>query len=437
MKLIYCSLLCSGLLLPLPSWAQSLEQAVSQTFATNPEIKSAFNEYISKRYLIDASTGAYKPSLDLDAGIGYEAINPASEIARGSTEMTRREASLTLNQLIWDGSKTLNDIDRVSADAESVRLQLLSNAQNTALDVVRVYIETIEGFEILALSESNLATHEKIYVDIKKRTDSGISSTADLTQIEARLAKAHSNLIAAENNLIDSQTTFIRLVGEAPQSLVFPRADKNFIPLTLELAQEQAYEAHPVIKISQVDVESAKFQYKQSQSNYFPTLSFEAKQSWKEDAGGIKGSSDETTAMIRLNYNLYNGGRDSAKSSEMAYQLNKAKDLRERAYRSVKEELQLSWSALEMTSQQKVFLADHVDSASETVIAYEKQYLIGKRTLLDLLNTENELFESRKGYVEAKYSEQYAKYRVLTSTGNLLNALRVNLPTEWTDKVDY
>ena len=90
-----------------------------------------------------------------------------------------------------------------------------------------------------------------------------------------------------------------------------------------------------------------------------------------------------------------------------------------------------------MTSQQKVFLADHVDSASETVIAYEKQYLIGKRTLLDLLNTENELFESRKGYVEAKYSEQYAKYRVLTSTGNLLNALRVNLPTEWTDKVDY
>ena len=192
MKLIYCSLLCSGLLLPLPSWAQSLEQAVSQTFATNPEIKSAFNEYISKRYLIDASTGAYKPSLDLDAGIGYEAINPSSEIARGSTEMTRREASLTLNQLIWDGSKTLNDIDRVSADAESVRLQLLSNAQNTALDVVRVYIETIEGFEILALSESNLATHEKIYVDIKKRTDSGISSTADLTQIEARLAKAHS-----------------------------------------------------------------------------------------------------------------------------------------------------------------------------------------------------------------------------------------------------
>ncbi|CDT73028.1 TolC family outer membrane protein [Vibrio coralliirubri] len=437
MKLIYCSLLCSGLLLPLPSWAQSLEQAVSQTFATNPEIKSAFNEYISKRYLIDASTGAYKPSLDLDAGIGYEAINPASEIARGSTEMTRREASLTLNQLIWDGSKTLNDIDRVSADAESVRLQLLSNAQNTALDVVRVYIETIEGFEILALSESNLATHEKIYVDIKKRTDSGISSTADLTQIEARLAKAHSNLIAAENNLIDSQTTFIRLVGKAPQSLVFPRADKNFIPLTLELAQEQAYESHPVIKISQVDVESAKFQYKQSQSNYFPTLSFEAKQSWKEDAGGIKGSSDETTAMIRLNYNLYNGGRDSAKSSEMAYQLNKAKDLRERAYRSVKEELQLSWSALEMTSQQKVFLADHVDSASETVIAYEKQYLIGKRTLLDLLNTENELFESRKGYVEAKYSEQYAKYRVLTSTGNLLNALRVNLPNEWTDKVDY
>ncbi|MDW1810844.1 TolC family protein, partial [Vibrio sp. Vb2362] len=115
----------------------------------------------------------------------------------------------------------------------------------------------------------------------------------------------------------------------------------------------------------------------------------------------------------------------------------KAKDLRERAYRQVEEGLRLSWSALDLTLQQKEFLADHVDSASETVIAYEKQYRIGKRTLLDLLNTENELFEARKNYLDARYSEQYAKYRVMNATGQLLNALRVDVPTEWNEKVEY
>ena len=106
--------------------------------------------------------------------------------------------------------------------------------------------------------------------------------------------------------------------------------------------------------------------------------------------------------------------------------MNKAKDLREGAYQNVEEGLRLAWSALDLTLQQKEFLADHVDSAAETVIAYEKQYRIGKRTLLDLLNTENELFEARKAYIDAHYAEQSAKYRVMNASGVLLDSLPVS-----------
>ncbi len=88
-------------------------------------------------------------------------------------------------------------------------------------------------------------------------------------------------------------------------------------------------------------------------------------------------------------------------------------------------------------AQQKNFLADHVDSSAETVIAYEKQYGIGQRTLLDLLNTENELFEARKEYLDAHYAEQYAKYRVMNATGVLIDALLVDVPEEWTKEVEY
>ncbi|KII81088.1 TolC family outer membrane protein [Vibrio renipiscarius] len=419
------------------SYGQTLEQAVSITLATNPELKSAFNEYQSSLKQADAAEGAYLPSIDLDAGIGYEGLDPAASSGKSDTDLTRKEAKLSLTQLLWDGNGTLNDIDRTAAEAESVRLQLIADASDMALMVTDIYLNAVKATEVLALSESNLAVHKDIYKDIKKRADSGIGSTADVSQVEARIAKAHGNLLAAQNNLIDTHTQFMRVVGQQPLGLIYPRADETRIPLSLDLAIDEAYANHPVLQISAADVDAARFQYDQSKSNYYPTISIEASQAWRDDAGGDKGRSDETLAVLRLRYNLFNGGSDSDLADRAAYQLNKAKDLRDDAHRQVEESLRLSWSALDLTLQQKNFLADHVDSASETVIAYEKQYKIGKRTLLDLLNTENELFQARKDYLDAHYAEQYAKYRVMNATGNLLDSLLVEVPSEWTQRVEY
>ncbi|CAK4067853.1 TolC family outer membrane protein [Vibrio sp. MarTm2] len=429
LKVLSCAVALS-----FPAHSQTLEQAVAYTITNNPKVKASYNEFQSKFYDSEASVGAYLPKIDLDAGIGYEKVDLASGT---ENELTRKEATITLTQLIWDGNATLNDMDRTAADAESVRYQLLADAQDIALEVTKIYLDATKAYEVLALSESNLAVHKEIYRDIKKRVDSGIGSTADMSQVEARLAKAHGNLLAAQNNLFDVHTQFKRIVGQAPQGLTFPRADQNAIPFTIDDALEDAMNNHPVIKIAQADVDSARFQFDQTKGVNYPTLSFEANQTWREDAGGIEGSSEEFSAMLRMRYNLYNGGSDSDRSDSAAYQLNKAKDLRNYTFRTVEEGLRLSWSALDLTVQQKEFLADHVDSASDTVIAYEKQYRLGKRTLLDLLNTENELFEARKGYLDAKYDEQYAKYRVMNATGGLLSALRVDTPDEWNEAVEY
>lgn len=425
------------LLASMNSYGQTLEQAVAITLATNPEIKATYNEFQSAVKENSAAGGAYLPSLDLDAGIGYEGIDPADSTGRQDTDLTRKEATLSLNQLLWDGSATLNDMDRTAADAESVRQQLISDASDLALKVTSVYLEAVKATEVLALSESNLAVHKDIYRDIKRRAQSGVGSTADVSQVEARIAKAHGNLLAAQNNMIDTHTQFTRLVGQSPSGLIYPRADESKLPLSLTEALDEAFDNHPVIKVSQVDVDSARFQYKQSKGTYYPTFSIEASQSWRDDAGGDEGRSDETLAMLRMRYNLFNGGSDRDLADKAAFQLNQAKDLRDNAFRQVEEGLRLSWSALDLTLQQKEFLADHVDSASKTVIAYEKQYRIGQRTLLDLLNTENELFEARKDYLDAHYAEQYAKYRVMNATGTLLDALLVDTPEEWSERVEY
>ncbi|GAD78016.1 hypothetical protein VAZ01S_111_00020 [Vibrio azureus NBRC 104587] len=437
-KLLYSTYLSSLMtFVSSQCFSQTLEQAVVLTLQSNTDIKAAFNEFQSSKYQHEASEGAYLPKVFLDASIGHEGLKPSDELGIDNTNMVKKEVSITLSQLIWDGSSTLYDIDRTAAEAESIRLQLLTEASDIALEVAKVYLEATEAFDILNLSESNLAVHKQIYKEVQRKVSSGLGSVADLYQVEARLAKAHGNLAAAQNNLYDSHTLFTHLVGQAPLGPIFPHADDNYIPKSLEEANKLAHDTHSVIRIAKADVDAAKFQYKLSKGVNYPTLSVEASQTWRYDAGGIKGRSEETLAMAKMRYNLYNGGSDSANTEHFAYQLNKAKDLRESTYRDVEESLMLSWSALDLTVQQKEFLADHVDSAAETVIAYSKQYKIGKRTMLDLLNAKNELFEARKGYLDIKYDEQYAKFRVMHATGQLLDALRIEVPEQWLEKMEY
>ena len=414
-----------------PVMAQSLEQAVAETLSSNPEIKSAYNEFQSKHELINASKGDYLPSLDLEAGVGYgdyKAKNPSGEYEPHS-------AKINIRQLIWDGSITYNDIQRNKSETEAERYQLLSDAQNKALKSTEAYLNVLHAQDVLALSESNLKVHQKMYSDIKKRADAGIGSTADLAQVEGRLASSNTNLLAAKSNLQDKITLFVRIVGQYPKDLVKPEVDVNYLANSLDDALAKANKNNPVVYIASNDIDAAEYQYKQAKGTFYPSFTIEASQEWGQDLNGSEGKTDELKAMLKMRYNLYNGGSDAAKSRRAAYQINKSKDVRDRAHHMLEEGTRLSWSALDLAKNQKLFLQEHVDASARTVIAYEKQFKIGQRTLLDVLNTENELFEARKAYLTAEYDGILAKYRVLNATGLILDEMRVEIPDAWAKSV--
>lgn len=416
----------------LPIMAQPLEQAIAQTLASNPEIKSAYNEFMSRNELINASTGDYLPSLDLEAGIGYEDYD--NEYG-SKGEYTPRLARLTFRQLIWDGAITYNDIQRNRAETEAQRYQLLSDAEDTALQATEAYLDVLRAQDILELSEANLQVHQKMYQDIKKRTESGIGSTADLAQIEGRLARSNTNLLSARSNLNDKNTAFIRIVGTYPKDLVKPEVDINYVATSLNDALEKAQKYNPVVQVASNDVEAAHVQYDQAKGTFYPSFTIEASQQWGDEVGGNPGDNDEFKAMLMMRYNLFSGSSDLAKSRQAAYQVNKSKAVRDRALRMLEESTRLSWSAMELANQQSQYLQQHVDASARTVTAYEKQFKIGQRSLLDVLNTENELFEARKSYLQAHYNGILAKYRVLNATGQLLSEMRVDLADNWTQSV--
>ncbi|USH04903.1 TolC family outer membrane protein [Grimontia kaedaensis] len=430
-KLLIASAISS---LCAPAWSMSLEQAVATTIATDPELKSAFNDFMSNRESIEAAVGEYLPDINLNVGYGFERIDNSSTQASGDKDFNRKDANISLTQLIWD-SQTGDNIDRNEFEAEAQRYQLLSDAQDKSLAVTESYVAVILAQQLVSLSEANVEVHEKMLADIQRRAESGIGSTADLSQVQARVARSITNMLAARSNLDDARTGFIRIVGVELKDPVDPEVDELYLPQSQAEAIEVAFATNPVVKLATYDIDAARAQYHQNKGNMYPSLTFEASQSWSEEAGGVEDEVNELSAMLRLRFNLYNGGTDAANVRRSAYQLSKSKDILDNASRLLGESTRLAWSAYQLTEQQKKYLAQHVDAASETVIAYEKQFKIGRRTLLDLLNTENELFEARRSYLDAHYANITAKYRVLNSMGTLLDALRVDVPEEWLEPV--
>lgn len=129
--------------------------------------------------------------------------------------------------------------------------------------------------------------------------------------------------------------------------------------------------------------------------------------------------------MVKLHYNLYQGGSDSAAMKSRAYQKNQAMDVRNNTLRQMNQELRLAWSALKSAQAQLPAAAEYADRTVKVRRAYQDQFSLGERTLLDLLDSENEVFSSKRRLVELRYLEIASSYRITLRMGELLSALNI------------
>ncbi|MDD1780457.1 TolC family outer membrane protein [Enterovibrio sp. ZSDZ35] len=426
-----------ALAIPAVSFSQSLEQAVANALTSSPEVRRTFNAYKAQQEQIGQAFSGFLPTVDITAAYGWEQTDSPSTRAGGreNDSLNPGEAGISIRQVLFSGFQTQNEVERSKAEETSAYWRLISVSEEQALKTVKVYIKYIQAKEVVSLSEENLKSHKTIYGQIKEKTDSGLGSAADLYQITGRLARAKSNVIVAKNNLMDAKSNFVRVVNLSPENLIPPVPDADFIPPTLQQTLSAAQKAHPTLKISNSDILAAQYQHDAAKSAYSPEVSLEINGGWDNDIGGTLGHDNDIQAMLRVRYNLYNGGRDTAFEKEMAYRIGESRDVNQTAVRDVIEGATLAWNARINLVEQLGYLKEHVISARQTQSAYTLQFSLGQRTLIDLLDSENEVFESKKDYIAAEYDLLVADYRILNATGNLLSSLRVQPPVNSAPKV--
>ena len=409
------------------TYAQSLNAVVAEAVLSNPQVQSVMNARNAVMEEVKQASAGYRPKIDIGAGVGYEKtkVFPGDD-----AELKRSEANLSLNQMLFDGFRVSSEVDRQSSRLASINYRLREISEETALEAARAYLEILKRQTLVLQAKDTLLTHVRIFDQIKRRSESGVGTIASIKQAEGRLALAEVNVLSADNNLLDAKSSYERVTGnKVPDNLEDPDIDTTWIPDTFEQAIERAYAKHPTLKLASSDVDAARAQYEAARSLMFPTLNLEVNRTWNDNIDGIEGPNEDLTAMIRMRYNLYNGGADKARLRQTRHQIDEATNIRSDAARQTLQSVDLSWNAYQILGRQLDYLEQHVTSTESTRDAYVQQFNIGQRSLLDLLDTENEVFSSQNAFTEAIYDHMLAQYRLLSGMGELLDVLELDLST--------
>jgi outer membrane protein, adhesin transport system len=420
----------------LASWgvqAQTLPapmiQAARKAVVSNPEVQARWNGFKAAGNERDVARGGYFPQLDLTASTGRENRDSPLAPAGGYGTYNFNAAQLSLNQMLFDGMFTSNEVKRLGY-AKLTRYYELSEASETAaLEAVRAYADVVRYRELVDAATQNYAEHKQVTQHVEERASGGVGRGVDVEQANGRLALAESNLLTELTNLHDVSARYLRVVGEKPPANL-PALPEPFklgtMPASVDVLMRDGLQGSPTLNAAVENVRAYKTAIASRKSPYMPRIDFRAYAAGENNTGGIVGNTRYNGVELVLNYNLFRGGADVARERQAVDQSEQARDLQEKACRDVRQTLSIAYSDVRSLTEQQRYMDQHRLATEKSREAYRQQFDIGQRTLLDLLDSQNEFFEATRSYINARYNQATAQARTLAGMGQLVSALGVN-----------
>ncbi len=420
---IYLGIIITFIFSPV-THAMTLEETIEDAIVHNPEFRAEVKQYRSIEAEVKGAKAGFLPSIDLNVGIGYEEVNNQS-IDNTGDGLTRREASIRLTQNLFAGFGTVNEVGRQEFRLDAQGFQAESKANDIALAMTEAYIDLLKNQELLQLSQESLSTHQSILDQITQRNDAGIGNQVEVDQARARVALAESNFAASNNNHADALVKFRRILGRDPDSALIKPEFTFLLPESIDMATSIAMTDHPTLKSANGDIAEARMQYQASSRNFYPRVDLELEKTFDHNIAGVRGRNENLQAMLRAEWNLYRGGRDVAERKRTASAFHEATEIRNNTRRQIIENIRYAWNAKYYVGKQLNFVNMHIKMTHDTLVGYRQQFNLGRRSLLDLLNTENEYASALRTLINSEHELLKAHYRILAGTGHLLTELNI------------
>ena len=402
-------------------------EAVQRALHTNPEIGQAVANRAGVQFELEQGKGLNLPKVDLQGDIGGEVANNSSSRALGTqdTLFLRREASLVVHQNLYDGDAAKAEIQHQASRVDSASNRVRERSEFIVLSVIHEYLEMERASRIIGLAKENIAYHQKILSLISAASSGGTASIADKQQARERVYAARAKLSESVEDLRVSEATFIKLVGEEPGKIGSNIGVKGKLPASLKAALERARAHHPSVKFAQADVDAASAQVLAAESRFSPKLSLEGRAMIGQDLGGIPGNTRDLQGNLVLNWNLYNGGIDKNNKQEQIRHVDESLQALHKISREVDEGVRQSWVRRNQQAERLTELLRDLSAIDQLRGSYLQEFKIGQRSLLDLLDTQNNRFAVQAAIATSDSAVKFADYRLMASTGDLLKGLNV------------
>lgn len=400
--------------------ALSLREGVDEVLSTHPVVLERLHNYRATLEDLRITEAQYLPTLDYSASVAREKTkSPTTQNV--SRSLSSYEHSLELSQNLFNGFGTVYEADYQKARILAASNHYIENANDIAYSFVNIYINALKNRDLLCIAKANVQFNEEIYDKVNKLYTAGITTRSESEKADTSLSLAKSNYVVAKNNLDDAMFNLERVLGRHVNAQDLEDGSfSGVLPSTIEEMKEYARSHNPSVLVSEYNVKAAYAQREASYKNYYPKIDAFARQSWANDVGGIAGDDDRTKFGLTLTYNLYRGGADESQAQKNLSKMHQEGENKRETVRKLDEQGELSWSAKTYISEQLVHLKRYEATSAKTLELYQKEYDLGRRTLLDLLVAQNDSVAAQSQIVRAENDLLFAHYRILDAMGSMV-----------------
>lgn len=411
----------AALILSAPASAETLREALMQAYQTNPMLNAARAGQRANDENVPLTLADGRPSVSV-SGFYNENVRTSANSFTAPSRITGAQADATLP--IYQGGAVRNRIQAARERVEAGQADLRSTEANLFTNVVAAYLDVISNRNIVELNANQVRVLDTNLQATSDRFEIGDLTRTDVAQAEARLSTARGNLETAQAELAAAEENYLRLVGEWPETLE-PPPPLPALPESPDAAEDIAIVHNPDLISAQRSAEAARRDIAAARGARLPQLEAFARGNYNNylnTLGGPIGNQfvqEETTATVGLRATLpiYQGGRPAARVRQTQAQRVQAMETVIATERAVVADVRAAFSRYRASLQVIEATETAVEANELALEGVRAENSVGLRTILDILNAEQELLNSQVDLVTARRNAYVAGFNLLAAMG--------------------
>lgn len=416
-RILASLIVTTALSMPFTAYADTFADAMRSTYQNNPEIKAQRQSLQAVDEMAAQANSGFRPTINGTLDYGRQRTDFASTGWNYNSSQTKQ---LRIEQPIFRGGTTIANVNSARQRVKAGQQQLDAIEQNVMLDAITAYMDVIQAQAILELSRNNQDVLARQLSATQERFSLGDVTRTDVAQSEARLANAKAAVVSAEGQLISSLAIFERVVGYKPDTaLDVPQAFPQ-IPASLDEALLVAKNTNPGL-LSAVHAEkSARYDVNANIGTLLPQVSLVGSAS-RSNSAGVTGQDDfdQDSLLLNVRIPLYQAGADYSRVREAKARERQRREEATNNLVNVAETTTRAWEQLETSIATIASREEQIRAAETALDGVKQEHEYGARTVLDVLDAEQELFVSRSNLVRAQRDRIVSVYNLLSSLGQL------------------